>query len=129
VSETHGGTAVRPGQPDAGTIARVAHAANREWCKVNGLPVREQWEQLDEGRRAIVISGVRKIIDGEVGDPRSSHESWMRDMAAQGWTYGATRNEELKQHECMVPYDQLPAADRMKDTLFGAIVRALAGIA
>ncbi len=39
------------------------------------------------------------------------------------------KDAEKKEHPCFVPYAELPAKQRMKDHLFGAVVRTLAGAA
>jgi hypothetical protein len=43
-----------------------------------------------------------------------------------GWVYGTAKDAEKKTHPCMVPYDKLPLAQRRKDALFQAAVRARA---
>ena len=43
------------------------------------------------------------------------HEVWAQTRIEQGWTYGATRNDELKQHPCIVPYDELPESEKEYD--------------
>ena len=45
-----------------------------------------------------------------------------------GWVYGEHKDEQRKTHPCIVPYDELPAAQRAKDALFLANVRALQGM-
>lgn len=44
---------------------------------------------------------------------RNVHEVWSANRRADGWSYGPGRNDEKKQHPCMVPYDELP--EREKD--------------
>lgn len=46
---------------------------------------------------------------------RNVHEVWAQTRIGQGWSYGATRNDELKQHPCLVPYDDLPDSEREYD--------------
>ena len=33
----------------------------------------------------------------------------------EGWTYGKTRNDELKQHPCLVPYGDLSDSEKEYD--------------
>jgi hypothetical protein len=106
-------------------IAKIAHAANREWCRANDLPVRETWDNLDAERQAIVVKGVQAIADGRAPTPEASHENWCNDMVLAGWKYAPVRDEAQKHHECLVPYGELPVADRVKDSLFRAIVTTL----
>ncbi|MBR4487074.1 MAG: Ryanodine receptor Ryr [Bacteroidales bacterium] len=46
---------------------------------------------------------------------RNVHEVWARTRIEQGWTYGPTRNDQLKQHPCLVPYDELPECEKEYD--------------
>ena len=55
----------------------------------------------------------------------ASHESWMREKLEAGWIYGPVKDPDVKQHPCLVPFDELPVEQQMKDVLFIAVVRAL----
>lgn len=43
------------------------------------------------------------------------HEVWAAARIAEGWAYGPNRNDGLKQHPCLVPYDELPDSERDYD--------------
>lgn len=43
------------------------------------------------------------------------HEVWARTRMEQGWSYGPERNDEKKQHPCMVPYKELPEEEKVYD--------------
>ena len=43
------------------------------------------------------------------------HELWAAGRIAQGWTYGAERNDPLKQTPCLVPYGELPEEEKEYD--------------
>ncbi|MFD0468599.1 RyR domain-containing protein [Nonomuraea thailandensis] len=53
------------------------------------------------------------------------HEAWCEHKRAEGWTYGPDKDPDAKTHPCLVPYDQLPVEQRVKDAVFHAIVGAL----
>jgi signal transduction histidine kinase len=53
------------------------------------------------------------------------HEQWMAERLRKGWAYGKVRNDLQKIHDCIIPWDQLPEAQREKDR---NAVRALPGI-
>ena len=36
-------------------------------------------------------------------------------VSIQGWTYGAERNDALKHHPCLVPYEELPESEKEYD--------------
>lgn len=50
--------------------------------------------------------------------PEAEHESWLRAYEAMGWKYGQVRDREAKTHPDMVPYAELPEAEREKDEVF-----------
>jgi ryanodine receptor 2 len=41
----------------------------------------------------------------------------------QGWTYGIERNDALKQHPCLIPYEELPEIEKAydRDTAIGTL--------
>lgn len=54
---------------------------------------------------------------------KNVHEVWAKNRIEQGWTYGETRNDALKQHPCLVPYEELPEVEKMydRDTVIGTL--------
>lgn len=46
---------------------------------------------------------------------RNVHDVWAQGRIAEGWTYGEERDDKLKTHPCLVPYDALPDAEREYD--------------
>lgn len=51
------------------------------------------------------------------------HEVWAQSRISQGWTYGAERSDALKQHPCLVPYNELPEIEKAydRDTAVGTL--------
>jgi len=43
------------------------------------------------------------------------HEVWAQQRIADGWRYGMERNDERKEHPCLVPYDELPDSEKQYD--------------
>ena len=43
------------------------------------------------------------------------HEVWSKQRMEEGWSYGPARNDQLKQHPCLVPYNQLPESEKEYD--------------
>jgi len=102
-------------------IARLCHEVNRAYCQSIGDDSQPAWEAAPNWQRESAINGVRFHLENDV-TPEQSHENWMREKAAAGWTYGPVKDPEKKQHPCMVPYAELPPEQRTKDYLFKAIV-------
>ena len=46
---------------------------------------------------------------------KNVHEVWAETRLSQGWTYGEQRNDELKTHPCLVPYEELPEDEKEYD--------------
>ena len=38
---------------------------------------------------------------------KNVHEVWAQSRMEQGWTWGEERSDALKQHPCLVPWNQL----------------------
>lgn len=46
---------------------------------------------------------------------RNVHEVWSQARIDQGWTYGEHRDDNLKKHPCLVPYEQLSDGEKSFD--------------
>ena len=54
---------------------------------------------------------------------KNVHEVWSETRIKQGWTYGEQRNDELKTHPCLVPYEELPEEEKEYDRIDRIIAR------
>ena len=54
---------------------------------------------------------------------KNVHEVWAQSRMEQGWTYGEERNDTLKQHPCLIPYEELPEMEKAydRDTALGTL--------
>ena len=108
-----------------GSIAAVCHDVNRAYCESQDDHSQPNWEDAPDWQRDSAIAGVRFAIDNPNAKPSDSHESWLAQKRADGWAFGPIKDPERKQHPCFVPYEELPPAQKAKDYIFLAIVRAL----
>ena len=46
---------------------------------------------------------------------RNVHEVWAAGRIKEGWRWGTVRNDQLKTHPCLVPYEELPESEREYD--------------
>lgn len=106
-------------------IASIAHEATRGLQRVLGEQVSFPWEQLGPDLRSSVIDGVEKILIGEITAPADSHANWLTFKADQGWTYGPVKDFAKKEHPDMVPFEELPREQQVKDEIFFALVKIL----
>lgn len=108
-------------------IAMVCHQVNKAYCVATGDLSQPEWELAPEWQRSSAVAGVKAHIDsGLTMLPQDSHESWMRQKESEGWVYGTKKDAALKTHPCIVPYDQLPQEQKVKDYLFKEVVHCLA---
>jgi ryanodine receptor 2 len=57
----------------------------------------------------------RDLMDLAEGLARHNHDVWARQRLAQGWRYGPRRDDERREHPCLVPYEQLPESEKDVD--------------
>lgn len=46
---------------------------------------------------------------------RNIHEVWAQGRAREGWTYGAARNDERREHPGLVSYEKLTESEKQYD--------------
>lgn len=82
--------------------------------KTNYIPKPENLEniQLSEELNNLVEAMAKNV-----------HEVWAQSRMEQGWTYGQERNDQLKQHPCLVAYEELPEVEKAydRDTAVGTL--------
>lgn len=111
---------------DNDKIARVCHEANAAYCHTLGDDSQKPWYDAPDWQRESAISGVEfHKANPDAGDS-ASHDAWMREKLSKGWRWGKVKDENAKTHPCIVPFENLPPEQQVKDRLFRAIVRALA---
>lgn len=67
---------------------------------------------LDEGLTALIEQMARNV-----------HEVWSQSRMEQGWTWGPQRDDTLKTHPDLVPYDELTEVEKQydRDTAIGTL--------
>ncbi len=109
-------------------IALVAHNVNAAYCLATGDTSQTNWSAAPQWQKDSAINGVKFTIANPTATPEQSHENWLAEKEAAGWSYGPVKDVEHKKHPCFMPYARLPAAQQMKDALFQAVVKSMAGI-
>lgn len=105
-------------------IARICHEVNRAYCIGLGDLSQPTWDEAPEWQKSSCINGIVYHLSNPDSKPSDSHENWMKEKQENGWIYGPVKDPEKKEHPCMVPYDQLPEEQKVKDLLFITIIRA-----
>jgi hypothetical protein len=106
-------------------IAKVCHQANKAYCEAIGDLSQVNWDEAPQWQRHSAIKGVEFALNHPNATPRDQHESWTEQKFADGWTWGEVKDAEKKTHPNLLPYEQLPAEQQAKDSLFRAIVESL----
>lgn len=107
-------------------IAFVCHEANRAICVAYGDESQVAWEDASGEIQRSAVAGVIQILDNPGISPEELHDAWCSFKQLNGWVYGPVKDANAHTHPCLVPYDQLPVEQRVKDHVFRAIVGALA---
>lgn len=102
-------------------IAKTCHEVNRAYCLSIGDTSQPKWEDAPQWQRDSAIKGVEFHLNNET-TPEQSHESWLKEKIDNGWVYGERKDAEKKTHPCIVPYEDLPKEQQVKDYLFKAVV-------
>lgn len=55
------------------------------------------------------------IVDLTERLAKNTHDVWAQERTAQGWRFGPERNDSLKEHPSLVPYEELPEAEKVYD--------------
>ena len=106
-------------------IARVAHLVNKAYCEAMGDFSQLGWDEAPAWQKESSARGVKFALDNPGLTAADQHAAWMRDKLADGWGYGFVKDPITKKHNCLVPYLELPPAQRAKDHLFRAVVKSL----
>ena len=107
-------------------IAEICHETNKAYCEAVGDYSQVHWDQAPDWQKESAIAGVNFYVNNMLANPIDMHASWMKKKIEDGWKWGAVKDPEKKEHPCIVPYENLPEEQRVKDTLFIAVIRALA---
>lgn len=71
------------------------------------------------------MSGVEFRLQNPTAPASVQHDQWRSEKLAAGWKFGPVKDASLKEHPCLVDFDQLPPGQQAKDRLFAAVVLAL----
>lgn len=105
--------------------AHAAHEANRAYCRMLGDYSHATWDSAPEWQKASARAGVLNIARNNITTPEQSHEGWMNHKLANGWRYGPVKDADKREHPCLVPWNELPAEQQVKDILFTTVVRGM----
>ncbi|WP_347455697.1 RyR domain-containing protein [Acinetobacter thermotolerans] len=109
-------------------IAQICHTINAAYCLATGDDSQLPWNEAQEAQRQSAVMGVEKYLENPDITPEQLHEAWYQHKLGEGWEFGEVKDYENKKHPCMVPYDQLPQEQKVKDYLFRATVESVSAL-
>ena len=106
-------------------IAIVCHQLNKIYCEVLADFSQLDWKDAEEWQKESAINGVLFHLENPNAGDSASHDSWMKEKLDNGWVHGDVKNPNKKEHPCIVPFDELPTEQQIKDKLFRQTVHSL----
>lgn len=105
--------------------AKTAHEINLDYCLALGDYSQVGWDKAPKWQKESVLAGVWLIMDNPELEPEVSHAAWMDRKISEGWKHGPVKDVAKKEHPCLLPFDKLPPDQRLKDIIFGSVVRGI----
>lgn len=105
-------------------LAEVCHEVNRAYCHAIGDDSQVVWSKATDDQRLSAKKGVTALLSSNL-NAEQLHGLWLEEKRRQGWTAGPVKDEIAKTHPCMVPYDELPNEQKVKDHLSRAVVMTI----
>ena len=118
MTKTHG---LEPGSRPAlhpwSTLKYTYKVANYAQADHLSVKLRFLNPQLKPGDQVAKEAQFQEEIDDQILEQLAEmeHRRWMADRLLNGWTYADKRNDELKLHNLIIPYDVLSEAEKQKD--------------
>ena len=110
-------------------IAAVCYSVIKEYSlsleDPSRYPPSFTYHYLDKNIRDGYEKAIQEIKDGTRKSPEELHKKWCEDRFKDGWTFGEYKNVEKKTHPCLVDYKDLSKREKVKDTIFLEITKAL----
>lgn len=106
-------------------VAMVAHEVNKAYCEATGDLSQPAWTEAPDWQVESAVAGVAFHRGNKEAGPSASHDNWMAQKIKDGWVVGPVKDAEKKTHPALVPFDQLPHYQQVKDHLFRAVVHAM----
>lgn len=106
-------------------IAKACHEINRTYCAVLDDHSHKSWEESSLEVCNSAISGVMFALMNPDVTAEDQHAQWSKFKFDNGWVLGPVKCPVAKTHPSLVPYEQLPLKERVKDHLFRATVRQI----
>ena len=99
-------------------VAKIIHQAVAAYNESLGDFSLTQWEQEEEWAKASARQGVLMYLKNPKATPEQNHENWCEFKTNAGWNYGEVKDPKRMTHPCLVPWEDLPEEQKVKDEIF-----------
>ena len=106
-------------------IGRICYLANKMYCESIGDKSQTSWALCGPEIQKSVVNGVKYRLVNPLATPEGTHENWYKYKKDHGWVYGEVKDGERKTHPCMLPYDELPIDQKIKDDIYVSVCDAM----
>lgn len=105
-------------------IAKAAYEARRAYDASLGINL-PPWEEAEDWLVRSYRATVAWMRNHPGATVQEAHEARLEAVFNAGWTRGPTIDATAKTHPALVPWDELPAEQRMRDAIGVAVIAAL----
>jgi hypothetical protein len=106
-------------------IAEICHVANIAYCRTIGENSHQAWDAMSDEHKDAVIAGVNLVYTTPDVPLDVLHANWIERKRKDGWTVGLVKSRERKQDSNLVPWDRLPAEQRLKYVIFKNTIKSI----
>lgn len=97
-------------------IAELGWQSHIAWERIIGEQPKPDWSAISPGQKVAIVDSVRWLIEHPTSSIAAQHDAWRARMAADG-----------RDHDNMIPFDELPFSQQMKARLWRHIIFAVLG--
>ena len=101
-------------------IAAVRHASWVTYQIAVGQPYNEV---INDDQLESLMDGVCFALDNPDITSEENHNNWMKAKILQGWIYGQVKDFDKKTHPDLIPFNDLPDVEKLKDVVDGTAHR------
>ena len=94
----------------------IAHIRYIAWISFQIAAGQPYNAEINSDQFESLLDGVRFAREHPDMTAEENHENWMFEKYCQGWKFGKEKNFEKKTHPDIIPYDELPEIEKLKDT-------------
>jgi len=108
-------------------IAKIVWEADKGFVEMASLIEVPHWEEAEDWQRDKVCSDVAYLLEYENAPESALHDIWVDAMREHGWKHGEKIDKEQHTHPHLLPYNELPIEEKIRNNLMWTLVRKFIG--